>query len=351
MHHLDIDKENKLDISEIDLLLMIEMGFFSDLKRKKIRFNPRPFSNPAHLQKTTPAIKKENLVDFHLEVVRQIDEIITRNEKELKMKEFNPVTKTKKEFSLPEIVEMREPSIKRPETPTIRTEISPKSVFSELDQREEFFEIEPSIEVPHASEARKEETDSWMLGDKEPKRTFLGLNIKFNTKGKPPEKEQKKINGVTKTKIEIEKTKKEIEAKKKELEETIRKEKEKELELKRAEEEKKKQEKLKKLELKKKMKEERIKERETKKAQKELNKKEGIKLFGQKKEEPEETSNFLENKKLPTTEHIAWDEDLEKIFPIIDSLLDKLPEDIIDKFVKSKDFEIYERVMLKYKSK
>ena len=352
MHHLDVDKENKLDISDMDLLLMMEMGFFSDLKRKNIRFNPRPFSDPMHLQ-TGPMVRKENLVDLHLEIAKQIDEIIARNEKELKMTEIEPVTKTRKEFSLPEIAEIREPFIRRPEMPNVRTEISPKSTFSELDEREEFFEIEPPTEIPSRVEVGKEEeTDvhSWMLGDKETKRSFFGLNIKFGTKGKAPEKDQKKINGVTKTKKEIEATKKEILVKKKELEETIKREKEEELELKRIEEEKKKQGKLKKLELKAKAKEDKIKEREAKKAQKELEKKEGTKLFGRKKES-EAISPLLEDKKLATTEHIAWDDDLEKIFPIIDSLLDKLPEDVIDKFVKSKDFEIYERVMLKYKNK
>jgi len=354
MHQLEIDNENKLDISEIDLLLMMEMGFFSDLKRKNIRFNPRPFSDSMHLQKTRPVVQKENLVDLHLETAKQIDGIIARHEKELKIKEIEPVTKTREGISLPEIVETREPSFKRPEIPTIRTEMSPKSTFGELDEREEFFEIEPSTEIPSRVEVRNEEetgVHSWMLGDKETKRSFFGLNIKFGTKGKAPEKEQKKINGVTKAKIEIEATKKEIKEKKKDLEETIRREKEKEIELKRKEEEKRKQEKLKKLELKKKMKEEKIKERETKKAEKEIKKKEGVKLFGRKKDETEEISPFLKDKKLPTTDHIAWDEDLEKIFPIIDSLLDKLPEDVVDKFVKSKDFEIYERVMLKYKSK
>ncbi len=51
------------------------------------------------------------------------------------------------------------------------------------------------------------------------------------------------------------------------------------------------------------------------------------------------------------TENLNLDEDIVKLLPIIDSLFEKLPEDIIDEFTKSEYFELYEKVLLKYKNK
>jgi len=43
MHNLNVKKQKKQDISELQLLL-IEMGFFSELKKMKMKFNPKTFS-------------------------------------------------------------------------------------------------------------------------------------------------------------------------------------------------------------------------------------------------------------------------------------------------------------------
>jgi len=45
------------------------------------------------------------------------------------------------------------------------------------------------------------------------------------------------------------------------------------------------------------------------------------------------------------------DDDVRKVLEIADNLLEKLPEEVIDKFASSKDFEIYEKVITKYKIK
>ncbi len=45
------------------------------------------------------------------------------------------------------------------------------------------------------------------------------------------------------------------------------------------------------------------------------------------------------------------DEEVGKALKIIDNLLEKLPEEVITEFIKSKDFEIYERVLNKYSKK
>jgi hypothetical protein len=51
----------------------------------------------------------------------------------------------------------------------------------------------------------------------------------------------------------------------------------------------------------------------------------------------------------PALVSMDLDEDVKKILLMTDSLLEELPEDVINKFVQSEDFELYERVMNKYK--
>ena len=43
-------EENKRKVSDLELLLSIEMGFFSNLRKAKLKFNPRPDENPKHLK-------------------------------------------------------------------------------------------------------------------------------------------------------------------------------------------------------------------------------------------------------------------------------------------------------------
>lgn len=196
-----------------------------------------------------------------------------------------------------------------------------------------------------------------------------------------PETETKEgeNNNFTKTKKELEETKKIIEKKKKELEmaekqakvkeeELKRKkkeklEKEKELEERRIESLKKKKEEehLKKLELKKAKKEAEIKERELKK-EKILEARKAIKegklkrklLEKEKKKnrvKQEKKSKDKEKKEETKEKPVSSDEDLIKVLKIADDLLEKLSDDVIDEFVQSEDFELYEKVINKYKIK
>jgi hypothetical protein len=50
-------------------------------------------------------------------------------------------------------------------------------------------------------------------------------------------------------------------------------------------------------------------------------------------------------------EEPSLDEDVRKVLKIADDLLEKLPEDVIDKFATSDDFALYEKVITKYKIK
>ena len=77
------------------------MGLFSSLRGAKIRFNPRPWSNPQHLKvkpvkvarpviiedhdeiKTTMVKKQDkSFVDLHLEVAKKVDALIEQMEQD-----------------------------------------------------------------------------------------------------------------------------------------------------------------------------------------------------------------------------------------------------------------------------
>ena len=76
MPNLKRNIKNKLVEPELEILLTMEMGFFNSLKRKKIEFNPKPFSN--HKSNSTEKLEavENNLVNFHLETTKKIDEIL-----------------------------------------------------------------------------------------------------------------------------------------------------------------------------------------------------------------------------------------------------------------------------------
>ena len=92
----------------------------------------------------------------------------------------------------------------------------------------------------------------------------------------------------------------------------------------------------------------RLKKLEEKKKQKteKKTKKETSKIS---KEEPEINIKHNINLKQNNSEVLSMDEDVVKFLKIADNLLEKLPDDVIDEFAKSKDFKIYERVINKYK--
>jgi hypothetical protein len=359
MHKIKDYKKYKLNFSELKPIL-IQMGVFNNLKGKKIVFNPHPFSNLK--------IKKGKHVDLHLEVTKKIDQVIAHNKEEPTIDENR--------LSAPKFIEVRETASRTPAIPTFQSDLGPKNSFGELDNVQEFFEIEPpaNFSIEKMPE-NKEDFGSLMINNQNEQeiKTYWGFGrIRIRTKDKVPEKTQttqtNKNIETTIAKIELEETKKEIERKKKELDEAIKKEKEKELQVKKEEEEKRKLEKLKKLELKKKLKEEKINEKLGKKLQKEteiLLKKQKIELKKQeiiKGKQPEETAapeikaptyNFdiPEAKREYSPDNLNLDEDVAKLLPIIDSLFEKLPEEVVDEFTKSEYFELYEKVLLKYKNK
>ncbi len=243
MHNLDIDKKTKQDVSELDLLLMIEMGFFSELKKIKIKINPRPSSNEPHSEDNKPAASKDTFVDLHLKMVKKIDDLLERHKQEF-VKDRIALLKQRHK-SLKDVVDLRESTNKPPEISHMGTTfVEPGDFTGDLDQREEFFEIEHPLDFPKNADIEQEQDiHSVMMGnqDKKSSTSFWGLGKiklrkKENVKDKQTNKHVKgksKINNITKTKLDLEKTKQEIEEKKKALEIAREKGKQKELELKR----------------------------------------------------------------------------------------------------------------------
>ena len=115
---------------------------------------------------------------------------------------------------------------------------------------------------------------------------------------------------------------------------------------------------IKELELKKKAKEEEkkaLKKGKTEKEEPKEEEKEKVAIAEKSKDKTDETikefDNLVLDKKKAVKEKTFFDEDVEKIIPVIDTLLEKLPDDVIDEFAESDDFVLYEKVVKKYKNK
>jgi len=464
MPHLKKYKDTKLVTPELDIFLTAETGIFSWFNWKRIKFNPRPFS-----KKEKRSNSEENLVDFHLEIVKKIDALIKEHEGEASStEELDFISREQPSIPFREIVEIREPFKRKLEMPdfNFKTEVRSKNIFDNLDFGNELFEIklpgkslsdfkfvtdldEPKdiiyIKNTKSESVDGEESHSRMLNNQNksvqnsargfPLIRFRGKEERVklkekNTKDKAEKTAlkshnkrieiiatKKKKNGLEKTKKEVEKAKREVEKRKRELEAIERMEKEakeKEKELKRKEMERQKKEKeekqLKKLEMeqsyipvdlnhlseeikekekeefereeiegqKREKEEEKLKKLELKKAkklakEKEKELKEKARLEAKKKrletehasKEEKKNIGIFTKKEKPSSsvsEHSFFgkknieeqpilDDDIRKILLITDNLLEKLPENVIDEFVQSKDFELYERVISKYKIK
>ncbi len=240
-----------------------------------------------------------------------------------------------------------------------------------LDQTSGEHDVAPKhsiISFTHHIKIRSKEEREKLKDAKEKSKSHDATLLSENLKFKIEKKETVTDNVFTKTERGLEETK--IENERKELVEhnsnKLRKlelkkakkearDKEKELEIKRLEGEKKR-----KLELKKARRMEKIKgknlvdsnqqnipideilEQEWKK-DKEHNEKNNS--------QTPEVDTLIVGKKEMKKEDFILDEDIKKILLMTDNLLGNLPEEVIDEFVKSKDFALYEKVINKYKIK
>ena len=160
-------------------------------------------------------------------------------------------------------------------------------------------------------------------------------------------------------KLEKLETKKAIlEEKKQELKQKEKKPHKKEPQLARTKRDLKKQEKeqkrLQRLELRQARIEEKRRKKEEKRALKIKQKQQHLKSKG--KEKPQkptkqktESKSLFKKEKHPIS--LELDEDIKKILLMTDALLGELPEDVINRFAQSEDFELYEKIMNKYKIK
>ena len=472
--HKNRDGKKSIEERKLEVLLLTEMGFLSSLKRKQIRFNTKPFEKPEPTI-TEETKTQDNIVDFHLEISRKIDEVIRQHEEETEAQK-------QLENKQAEFVEFRKPWTKKVDMPRFKTDLEPLS--ETIIQDEELFELETpenititpitniGIKVPftqpkiieNTEKKNFEQTVLTGIGDtSQDILTSLGRIKVRKTSNVTPQKKTRKQNGYTVAKKDYESVQHKLEEKKKEIEEMERLAKLKEEELKRKKHEKAEKERQRKLQLKKQAKLEKQKQAEAKKLQKqkeiqkrkkerleqlELKKLEKQKQIEKKKKEKqkklhaatelkeqklkerelaekqknkEKEKEKLEFKKLEKQKQIEarkkekqqklqaakelkeqklkekelakqqkqkkekkgffktkepaaktekqvkkeiqpelkvetqktdnFDEEVKEALDIIDELLGKLPEETIDEFVQSKDFEIYEKVVSKYKNK
>lgn len=396
MPYLKKNKKIELVGSELEVFLTTGIGVFSWFNGKKIKFNPRPFSEKKKLDET-----EKNLVDFHLETVKKIDALIEEHECEKETvfeEEPDSISQEKLEDSLEEIVEIREPFKRKLDIPDFKTEMQSENIFDNIDVEKEEFEITlpgeihrdfkfvTTLEEPkdivyikniESGHVKDDDLHSRMLDsqDKMTQNSAMGFvrvrskkemaNLKeqkiknkkqkiiSKTQNKGTEvtttkkKKSKKKNGLEKTRKEVEKARREVEKKKKEKE--LKKKK------KGLEEKAKLEAKKKRLEAKHALKEEKKKKEEAER-QKKLKMKTAEKkktgIFTKKeKPSPLATKHSLSRKKNLEREQSVLDDDIRKVLLITDNLLEKLPEDVIDEFVQSEDFSLYEKVISKYKVK
>jgi len=437
MPNLKEGNKNKLVKPELDIFLPADMSFFSFFKNKNIKVN-------SHTSKDTTIKRK---VDFHLNIIKKVDEIIAGYEKQIE-----PETKT----SLSEIIEERQPFSKKPERSSHNTNLSPEIVTFEVVPEHNgpmnvFVEKTSSMDLndqklamnstsktaqPKTEKVKQKPIDSsnQLLNLREQNKKLKEEEKQLQKEEKTMKKEEKilekevkegkiklkkaaqqkreeekrlKIQKNLKAKAELAEQKekkkqekiKERELKKKAIEQEkqekieaateIKQQKEKEqliiIEEKKKEkvslDKKKEAERLKRLELEKSAEDALIKERglalkfKEKEKQKKLKakmalaeqkererlkkledkKKQKAKSKAEKKtskiskEEPKINIKHNINLKENTSEVLSMDEDVIKFLKIADDLLEKLPDNVIDEFAKSKDFEIYERVINKYK--
>jgi len=110
------------------------------------------------------------------------------------------------------------------------------------------------------------------------------------------------------------------------------------------------QKKLEKLEAKKAILEEKKRKKAEKQALKEQKKHKGKQPKKEQKIDKQKKSGGFFKKETPE-EVITLDDDVRKVLLMTDTLLGELPEDVIDRFTNSEDFELYEKVLNRYKIK
>lgn len=324
MHPLRKTNKNKQISSELDIFLTIGMEVFSSLNEKKKNINHK--SNTDEKTETNPDKSQD-------EAEKKIDALIAEYEKETKPKESNSIQEKEIKDTTKTIVETREHIKKKPDMIYLKTEAKSEDVIDALKplhSKEELLEIKKPREITEIKYS-KERSSLNQKSSSPTRKTYLASiklpRIKIRSKGAMKRLEKKK----NKTKQEIQYqnssdiTKSEIN------------------------------------------KEEKMNLKEDIKAK--TNGKEKIWYSNSDEAEKHKTLKFEERQKKKTKdlvpgmqqyiiekkevekENPLFDEDIKNVLAITDNLLGKLPEEVIDEFVKSKDYELYEKVIRKYRIK
>jgi len=381
MPHLKKSKKRKQVSSELDIFLTTGMEVFSSLNKENKKNNHKSQSNSK---------EKKNLDKFQKNVEKRIDVLIAEYEKETKSKEFDSNPQKELEDSSKKIVETRDNIKKKTEMPCFEVELEGFfDTFEPLDSKEDLLEIEkpselnekkpakrkgfikqmfsnrkktgrnsakklPRIKIRSKDEVQKlknrqnktkqatspqDFTHSTKDGtDLQPPSTKINIDNKMEAE-KLDSIKKKAIGGKWKGEDKLKKTDKLEIDKSKELEKRFKNIKKK-----------------RRLKPKRDFQEEAPEKRETwnSDSQKVLN---DITLNFEKNQDIKKKSSlsdmhrFIIEKKEVEKENSLLDAEIKKVLTITDNLLGKLPEKIIDEFVKSKDFELYEKIVGKYKIK
>ena len=315
--------------------------------RRKIRFNRHPFS-------------ERSKIDFHLKVAEEIDEVLKKQENERRL---NNIPRQNNSNNLEQIAEVRESFGRRLESPNFYIENNFKNVPIKNNLKTISPEsISLGFETNLGSELTNSNEDFTNTMKEHPSDPVNVANAKIKIKiGKKPDHKGNKTGSKQPQR------KQRILGSNKKIQKA-----EKQNEIKTKEEEEQKREKIKRLELEQKAKEVlkkegelarklRVKEREKKAEEKEALKEERLRMKSElkklkkdkkkRRDKKEVSSKPRAGKKQATEENPVLDEDIIEFLRIADDLLEKLPGEVIDEFAQSKDFELYEKVMNKYKIK
>ena len=418
MPSLRRNKKIKRVGSELDIFLTTGMEMFASSNNKKKK---NDYDQPNKEEKLDETIRKP--VNFQPDMEGKIDALIANLDKGTKSEEVKYVSQEKSENNFNEIRDINESPKAKVEIVHFKKEVKPEGTQNYFNSKDELYEIKSPSEIQSSSkiaESQERSKNKSLLNrisdtnDKKNKHSIFqsSKHIKIrskeerekikakNNKYKPEKKtiSFKKLkfnvgknrtidnNVFTKTEGEIEYSSDKLQKMNLKKAKKESREKEKEVLIKRLEDEKRK-----KLELKKSRKTSSIKDRElkesklwqkltegenpdessnnsfTKKWRDLLTKKrKNLMLPNQQnistneglKQDSEEINNItpkgdsliLGEKETCDENHIL-DEDIRKVLSIIDNLLGNLPENVIDDFVKSEDFALYEKVVYKYKTK
>jgi hypothetical protein len=95
--------------------------------------------------------------------------------------------------------------------------------------------------------------------------------------------------------------------------------------------------------------EERLRKKQEKRALKIKQKEQQLKQKEEKNQHENEENTFSNKEKY--TPSLEFDEEIKKVLLMTDTLLEELPDDVLDDFMHSEDFRLYAKVLNKFKAK